>query len=235
MSKTAKPATMAQRFEDAARELERNAKEESDASKRVAWRVAGVALGVAVVSMLGATVSLFLRKAPEPLVFMPGDKPGDLVVYRSVKNAQDKYGEVIDKHWTGKYTCLRLGYDWFTISTDSAAVKLMSTETVARDYEFNPVTGIRAKSAPLNVLRDQFRTLCSISSVTFVGDLAQVRYTLKTVRVDGQDADKVPERPGIATLAYRYDENIVMTDQQRQANPLGLKVESFRSDSEIVK
>lgn len=218
-----------QRFEEAAIEFERNMAEEDRKSKKVAWRIATVCVVVTVISIIGFVVALLIRRDPEPLIFQPmGD--GSVQVLRTMKNAQDKYDEVIDKYWISKYVEYRESYDWWTISTQLAAVKLMSSDDEGAKYE----TDLRKKTSPLNVLADRGRWTVKVSSVAFVGDLAQVRFVKTLSNMKGEADTSTPPEAGIATVAYTYKSGL-MTDQERLINPFGFRALSYRKDSELVK
>lgn len=218
-----------QRFEEAAIEFERNKTEEERQSKKLAWRVATVCIALTVISVIGHIAAVLVRREPEPLLLQPmGD--GTVQVVRALKNAQDKYDEVTDKYWLGKYVEYRESYDWWTISTQLAAVKLMSSDDEGAKYEAE----IRGKTSPLNVLADRGRWTVKVSAVAFVGDLAQVRFVKTLSNPKGEVDPSTPPQAGIATIAYKYQGGL-MTDQERQINPYGFKALTYRKDSELVK
>jgi type IV secretion system protein VirB8 len=217
-------------FTEAAKEFEKSKIEEVKFSRRVAWIVAGVSTTITVIALGSLYVGLFTHKDPEPVILKVESSTGVTTVLKSIKDVTDKYDEVVDRHWLANYIKARELYDWYTISEQFDAVKLMSSPNVGAEYAIKT----QEKNAPLNTLKDKAKIVVKIISVSFLGDLAQVRYTTERQNTSGENLDGSPVQSWIATIAYQYEAG-KMTDQQRLINPLGFKVISYRTDSEVVK
>jgi len=219
-----------QSFDELARDMEKFEVDELIASRARAWKLSWVCAVVAAASFVSLVVSLALREEPIPVVMERDPRTGAITVARPLKDAQDKYDEVTDKYWISRYVMEREGYDWFTISTQLATVKLMSEDDVAKEFEAK----VRAPDAPLAMLKDKAKVVPRIISVTFIGELAQVRFSRQRVTTSGTNPDNAPEQVSVATIAYHFKAGR-MTDQQRLANPLGFKALSYRADQEAIK
>ena len=220
-----------QNFMEAAASFEKSKIEELKFSRKMGWFVGGAGLCIGVISTLAMMVTVLAHKDPEPVILKVDNTTGDTSQLRSVKDAADKYDEVMDKHWLAVYVLAREGYDWYTIGTQFEAVKLMSADDVSSEYE----NKVKAPNAPLNLFKDKFKVVPKITSISFVGDVAQVRFTTEKQSTSGQNMDGSPVQKWIATVAYKYETGAFMTEQQRYVNPLGFKALSYRSDSEVVK
>jgi|WetSurMetagenome_2_1015567.scaffolds.fasta_scaffold151035_1 type IV secretion system protein VirB8 len=221
---------IAQSFTAAAADFERQTGEEKEKSRVLAWRVATVSTAVTVITIAALLVSHLMHKDPDPVIIKVDNSTGATTVLRSIKDAQDHYDDIIDKYWLGQYVIERENYDWYTISTAVDKVTLMSSPSVGAAYN----TAIKAKDSPLYILTDKFKIIAKISSITFVGDEAQVHYTTQKVSSSGLVADGSPVQKWIATISYKYDAGL-MTEQQRLVNPLGFKVLTYRNDPEVIQ
>jgi type IV secretion system protein VirB8 len=219
-----------QSFEEAAKDFEESKIIGLKTSRKIAWIVAGSAVGLAFLCIIAVLVALFNHDDPQPVILTHDTSTGDVTMARSIKDSQDKYDEVTDRYWIATYVRNRENYDWYTIGTDSEIIKLMSAPDVAAEY----MREIQAPSAPLNVYKDKGKVVTKVTSITFVGNVAQVRFTKERVTTSGENLDGSPVQTFIATISYKYESGL-MTDQQRLINPLGFKSLTYRRDEEVVK
>ena len=219
-----------QDFVSAALQFERLKFEEIQKSRTMAWLVASFSALVAAIGVIGFTVVLILRPEPVPTILKVDMSTGATTVMRSVKDASDHYDEVVNKYWLAHYVRLCEGYDWYMISNDFEACKLMSQSSVASSFEKQ----VHDPNGPLNVLKDKGKIMVKISSIAFVGKLAQVRFTTERRNSAGDPMNGFNEKKWIATIAFWFNPG-TMTDQQRLINPLGFKVVSYRVDPEVLK
>jgi len=234
VSKKEQPATpnrLAQDFMSAAAEFEKSKIEEIKQSRKLAWLVAGGAGVLAFFSIIMALASLLHRTEPEPFVIKEDASTGVTTTMRSLKDAYDHYDEVVDRHFLGLYVQYCEGYEWFSIGTNSSACKLMSSSSVGTGYFRN----LKAPGSPLTVLKDKGIIAVHVTSISFMGDLAQVRFTAQKLTPSGDNPDGAPLQKWIATIGYQYNPKQQMTEQERQINPLGFQVVSYRKDPEVVK
>lgn len=219
-----------QTFEQAALDFERSKNQELKFSRKVAWFVAGSAMGLAIVSSVAGAIAVFKRPEPIPTIITLDKGTGVSSVVRNVADAHDKFDEVVDKHWLSEYVRFREGYDWYEISGSYDVVKLLSSNDVSSEYE----SEIKAPNSALNVLKDNGKIRIKVGSVSFVGDMAQVRYTSEKTNASGHNLDGSPVQNFVATVSYTYDVESSMTEQERMISPMGFKVLSYRRDAEVA-
>lgn len=219
-----------QSFEAAAQDFEESKIIGLKLSRKIAWIVAGSAIGLAFLCVVGILLALFNHTDPQPVVLTHHTGTGVITMARSIKDTQDKYDEVTDKYWIANYVRHREGYDWYTIGSDSEVVKLMSAGDVGAEY----MREIQMPTSPLELYKDKAKVVVQITSISFIGNLAQVRFTKERVNTSGENLDSSPVQPYIATIAYRYESGM-MTEQQRLINPIGYKTISYKKDDEAVK
>ncbi|MDQ1817823.1 type IV secretion system protein [Massilia sp. CCM 9210] len=219
-----------QSFEEAALDFENSKIIGLKLSRKIAWAVAAAALLISLLCVLALLVALFNHTDPQPVVYEKDSKTGSIIQMKTLKDTPLKSDEVTDKYWIATYIRHREGYDWHTVGTESEIVKLMSASDVGSEY----MRTIQADTAPLNMLKDKGKIVVKIASITFVGEIAQVRFTKQRVNTSGENLDGSPEQSFIATLSYRFD-NGAMTDQQRLSNPLGFKTMTYRVVDEVIK
>ena len=147
-----------------------------------------------------------------------------------MKNQEQSYGEVMDKHWLARYVQLRESYDWVTIQDNYDAVMLMSSPEIqaafSKIYNDNP-------QAPHKVLKNQYKGVAKVKAVTFIGSTAQVRFEKRMVPISGDLNQEIPVQNMIATIGYEYA-NQPMSEEARRINPLGFIVKSYRVDPETA-
>lgn len=219
-----------QKFTEAALDFERSKNDELRLSRKLAWTITGASLVIGMVASVSGAIATWKRPEPIPTIITLDKGTGVSTVVRSVADAHDKFDEVVDKHWLSEYIRFREGYDWYEISTSYDVVKLMSSADVASGYE----TEVRSKNSPLNLLKDNGKLKVKVGSVSFVGDMAQVRYTVEKTNASGHNLDGSPIQYFVATVAYGYDTKSAMTEQERMTNPMGFKVMSYRRDAEVT-
>ena len=224
---TIKAARIPQTFTAAALDFERSKIE--DVKKRSAiYKILGIAgLAIGVLGVTAALVATLARKEPEPFVLKVDQSTGATEVMRSIKDTSEKYDEVVSRYWLAQYVRTCESYDWFTISEQFEACKLMSDNDVANEYSRH----VQAPESPLVVLKDKGKIKVKIVSIAFFGDTASVRFTKEKTNSSGENIDRAPLQRKIATIAYQFKSGY-MTDQQRLINPLGFKVASFTVNDE---
>lgn len=220
---------IAQSFVEAAADFERFKIDKIKHSRKIAWIVASITAGICILSMMAATIAIFSRSEPEPTILKVDNSTGATTMLRSIKDTQDKYDEIVNKYWLAHYVRLREGYDWYTISEQFEAVKLMSDESVSDEY----TKRVQASHAPLTILKDKAKIITKVTSIAFIGDLAQVRFTTEKQNISGDNPDNAPVQKWIATIAFAFKSGW-MTEQERLINPLGFKTLSYRVDPEVI-
>jgi type IV secretion system protein VirB8 len=223
-------ARLPQAFTEAAVDFE---KSKSENLKKLVKILTGGIIAASAFGVLGsaaALVAIFKRTEPEPVVLQVDNATGATTMLRSIRDTQDKYAEVINKYWLAQYVRTCESYDWYTIGENFEICKLMSESDVATEYSKK----VQSPTAPLKLLKDKGKVVAKIDSITFVGDIAHVRFSTEKLNSSGENMDNSPVQRWLATIAYRFKPG-QMTEQQRLANPLGFKVFSYRADPEVLK
>lgn len=196
---------------------------------KIAWYVAGGCMLIAGVAV-GAVVALTPLKTVEPFVIRVDNNTGATDIVTVMKQRETSYGEVMDKFWLAQYVRYRESYDWQTVQETFDATNLLSSqseqELFSRIYKDNP-------NAPHKVLRDTAKVDVRVNAISFVGNMAQVRFEKMVVPFNKSAIIPEPQRY-IATIAYEY-KNSGMKDEDRLINPLGFQVTSYRVDKENVQ
>lgn len=224
-----KDKRLPQSFVEAAADFERSKIEEIKRSRKTAWMIACVATSLCTVSLLAFLFALLTRTEPEPTILQVDNSTGATTMLRSIKDTQDKYDEVVNKYWLANYVRLRESYDWHTISEQFEAIKLMSQSDVANEY----AKLVQAPHAPLTLLKDKDKIVAKITSISFIGELAQIRFTTEKQSMNGENNDSSPVQKWIATIAFAFKSGL-MTEQERLINPLGFQTLSYRVDPEVI-
>lgn len=225
----ASPRQEAINFIQMAQEFERSQIEAVKRNNKVAWRVAGVSMFISVLAV-GAVIGLTPLKSVQPFVLRVDNNTGATDIVTSVRDIKKlKYDEAIDKFWLGQYIRFREGYDWWTVQAGYDASMLMSSPQIQND-----IAGLfESPAAPYKVLKDKARVDVRVISVSWVGDVAQVRFERKVKMLTADQAKAPPPQRMLATIAYRYV-NKPITEKDRLVNPLGFQVMSYRIDPEAV-
>lgn len=227
-------------FEEA-RSWDQDKTERIKRSEKRAWRITAAVAFIAVLEA-GALASLAPLKTVEPFVIRVDNNTGVIDVVSTLtetageveQNAQ----EALDKYFLGQYIRHREGYQWETRDYDRHLVGLLSGSSVQQDYAAY-TDPRRNPRSPVNVYGQNTEVETSIKAISFINPgervdgerrvTALVRYT-KEVKRSG-------ERPSLthwaATITFTY-RNSAMSIQDRQLNPLGFQVISYRNDQESI-
>lgn len=221
--------TNADKHFEAVRLFENDRVDLAKKSAKVAWRFAG-AEGVIIMLMAFAIAMMMPLKKITPYVIRVENNTGYTDVVQPIGDAQTTYGQELDKYWLSKFVVNRESYEWQTIQNMYDTVGLMTDNKTFAQYK----TIIENKDvSPLYLLKKDKEVRVRVVSVTFVKDLAQVRFIKYVQNSDGTPAVEYKPAYFISTIAYDYMKDI-KTEQQRLINPLGFRVVSYRADPESV-
>ncbi len=224
------PIEQARDFINAAEEFENSRIEEAYKSKKVAWRVATAGMLIGIMGVAAVVIILPL-KTTEHWLIRVDNNTGAVDVVKSLKNAKVSLPESVDRSNLARYVINRESYDWESIQTLYDNTILLSGNKVQKEYKLF----YNRPDAPHRVLKNQQKVVVRNPSVSFIGDLAQVRFEKYVINTTGELASLQGETTKwIATIAYHYD-NPPMTDAERLINPLGFQVTSYRVDPENFK
>ncbi|ECB6713972.1 type IV secretion system protein [Salmonella enterica] len=214
-------------FNESRKGLEVDLLNEVLSSRQKAWYVAGGASIITVVCLCLAGFVVHRYSEPLPPYLLTINKDTGEVSEIKITRDQASYGEDLDVYWLSQYVIHRETYDFYSGQVDYDAVSLMSTPEAAEDY----LKRYRGPNKIDKVLGDSETTRVSIRSV--IPDpahgVATIRFTT-TRRARSNPVDDQPKH-WIAIVGYEY-RALAMNAKQRQINPLGLKILSWRINPE---
>ncbi|MGB0893798.1 MAG: virB8 family protein [Parashewanella sp.] len=204
-------------------------------SEQRAWKSCLLLAAIAVLQGIGLLCLLPL-KTIEPFVIRVDNNSGFVdVVSTLTSKGQVKQSaqEVLDKYWLGQYLRHREGYQWQTRQYDRRLIGLMSDENVQQDYGLttNPKSN---PNAPINRYGQSAQVIIKVNAISFIAHhqvsgedttTALVRYSKQLKQVGEQH----PLQHWVATITFTY-RNAPMSVSDRQLNPLGFQVLSYRND-----
>jgi type IV secretion system protein VirB8 len=215
-----------ERYLEESRGLERDYLDELVRSRRAAWWVGGSGAGLAAIAM-GMLLALLPLKRVEAFVVRVDNSTGSVEVVTRLNDAQESYGEAVDRYFVNRYIVSRESYDYDTIQADYDTTLLLSSPEVQREYS----ALFEGASARDKVLSNRVRILVQVRSITPSRDIAVVRFTRTRNPTDGSP---VTSESLVATLGFRFVA-APMREEDRRLNPLGFQVVSYRVDAEVVK
>ncbi len=194
---------------------------------QLAWRIAGVSCGVTVLVVI-AMMLLTPLKTVVPYVIRVDNNTGYADVARPISDNKTTYGQEVDKYFLSRFVINRESYDWETIQSMHDAVKLLGNPNVFSQYD----NIIKNKQiSPIYLLKQEKKVMVRVVSVSFIGDIAQVRFIKYVQNADGSKAAEFAPASYIATIAYDYKKPIHL-EKDRLVNPLGFEAISYRVDAE---
>lgn len=219
------PIQQAQKMTEAARAFETSRIDLIKKSNKRAWMVAGVSLAMTAAA-IGAVVFLTPLKTVEPYVIRVDNNTGQTDIVYALKEREISKDEQMDRYWLKNYVTFRESYDWYNVQTNYDTTMIFSGDREQKQLaEF-----FNSEAAPYKMFKNDIRADIKITSISYVGDLAQVRFE-RRLR-DLRDPRKEPVvQKLIATIAYQYL-NTKVPQEERLINPLGFKVESYKTDIE---
>ena len=218
----------ASKFIQCAKDFEKSEIERVRKHSKIAWRITCACLLIMGLS-IGAIAGLTPLKSVTPFVIRVDNNTGATDIVTQLKTAEKSYGEVINKYWLAQYVGYRESYDWQTVQSTYNATNLLSAPPVqsefAKLYNKNP-------AAPHLVLKDQFKVIVKVSAISFIGEMAQVRFEKHLIPLANGVTKPAPQKM-IATVAFEY-QNKPLQETDRLINPLGFQVTSYRVDPEAT-
>ena len=193
------------------------------------WKRVGIGgLVIAGLAVIAVT-SLTPLKESVPYVMEVDKATGATNIVTTIKNKQMTYDEVINRHWLRQYVMFREGYNWNTIQATYDTTKLFNSPEVQAKYR----AFYESPAAPHKVLKQNAEVLVKVTNVSFVGDMAQVRFEKQLVPVGNSEIKPAPPQKMIATIAFEF-KSTPMTEAVRDINPLGFQVLSYNVTEEVA-
>lgn len=194
---------------------------------KVGFAVAFVGSIIGLAGVIAVT-ALTPLKTTEPFVIRVDNNTGFTDIVKPISDsARVSYGEELDKYWLSKYIIERESYDWQLIQNSYDAVELMSAPRVFTEYK-NYIT---SKVSPVQLLKETKKIKARVLSVSFIGDVGQVRFSKQVLSASGEPDPTIPTTYWVASIPFDYNHKIKL-EQQRLINPLGFQALSYRVDPE---
>jgi type IV secretion system protein VirB8 len=201
-------------------------------STRIAWRIAALATGLWVLSMVTLLMLMPLKRV-EPFVIRVDNATG-IVDVVPVFEGQAKMQEVVTRYLHDHYVTVCERFNFATAESDYE--ECGAFHSAARNQAWFSQWDRANPASPLNVFKDGTTVRAQVGAVSFftrangLGDLAEVRYT-KAQRAGSGAADQITH--WIATIQYTYAE-ASKDPRVRRWNPLGFKVLEYRAEPEVL-
>ncbi|PPT94003.1 virB8 family protein [Xanthomonas arboricola] len=203
-------------------------------SRKRAWQIAA---GACVLTLASYGLSGFLvyrYSQPLPQHILQRDAKTGAVESVSLTQDAKTYDEVTDSYWVSQFIQHYESYDFNSAQLDYDAVGLMASPAVAEQYVTKYKWG--TSDAVDKRLGDSENVRVHINSVILNTQdaetgIATVRFT--TTRKVRQRPNAEPPEYWIAVVSYKYEKSL-MTSSQRNINPLGLRIMSYRVNPEAA-
>lgn len=198
------------------------------ASRRTAWIVAIVALGVAIMEGV-ALIALMPLKTVVPYTLLVDRTTGYVQALKPLEPGQTTPDQALVQSMLVQYVIARESFDVATIQADYRKVGLWSADAARRDY-----LASMQPSNPEAPLQKYPRSLVYETRVKSVSPLtpqsALVRFET-VARNDGGPYETA--QPWVAIIEYRFSGEPMSADD-RFLNPLGFQVTIYRRDPEAL-
>ncbi|MEM5386706.1 type IV secretion system protein [Paraburkholderia phymatum] len=204
-----------------AQDFERSKVQAAEEKARIADRRSILSGGIALAAVFGMGALGLLKRPNPPAVLRVNDVTGKVDVLPTTANGRVSFTEKTDRHDLHTYVELRESYDWETIQDAHSAVMLMSADQEKSAYD----TFIRGPSGPLKMLKDKWRVIAKVGSITFVGSTAQVFFSRQAIPLN-----VAVRRPDptywIATVAFARV-NVPEKQDEQDIDPDGFRCTSY--------
>lgn len=199
------------------------------------WQRIALAAGcITLLSTVALIVAMPLKTVETELVTVH-DKTGKVSITRLSDANEMTYGEAVDKSNIANFIILRNAYDWQTIQNSFDTMKTESSKNTFEQY----TRYIEAKNSPVNVFEDNYKIDIEINGEPIFlpskdgnDQLAQVMFTRKIRKSNGDYENGFPDKTYTATITYNYKKS-ELTAKERLINPLGFQVTSYREDKQL--
>lgn len=199
-----------------------------NSSRRLAWILAGVATGVAVLEAI-ALAALLPLKTVVPYTLLVDRQTGNVQALKPLDQQAITPDDALVRSFLAQYVTARESFDINSLKDDYRRVALWSADE-ARDRYLasmqanNPLSPLAALPRQ-TLVQTQVRSISSLNSET-----ALVRFA--TYRTDPGGKPQEPQN-WVAVIKYRFSGS-QMSAADRLLNPLGFQVLRYRRDAEMV-
>ncbi len=211
-------------------------------SEKRAWQVASGAIILSLV-LAGGYFMLLPLKERTPFLVLVDPYSGNVQTSRLVSNVLDKAitaSDAVSRANVQRFVLARESYNWSTLNGrygDWQAAYLMASPEVG--VQFRSEYSLKNPASPINLYGKTSAIRVQLLSTTMVGSGSGNSTGTATVRFQRSILDK---KSGVlnfldnklATLTFKYNNNLKLSDDQRIVNPLGFQVLSYKVDSDYV-
>ncbi|WP_067739251.1 virB8 family protein [Novosphingobium naphthalenivorans] len=198
------------------------------ASKRIAWIIAGIATGVAVLEAI-ALAALAPLKTVVPYTLLVDRQTGNVQALKPLDQQAITPDDALVRSFLAQYVTARESFDINALNADYRKVALWSAGDARERYlkamqASNPASPL--KTLPRQALVEtEVRSISSLSA-----DTALVRFA--TTRTDPGGQRQAGEN-WAAVIKYQFSP-ARMSASDRLLNPLGFQVLRYRRDAEMI-
>ncbi|TLS73431.1 virB8 family protein [Photobacterium damselae] len=188
-----------------------------------------ILLSLITVSSLIAFANVYPLKTVVPYLIRVDNATGELDIVNPLANGKDTYDEKLNRFWIQQYVTLRESYYWSTLEDSLGRMKLLSTDSVFRQYE----TVLYGVNSPLKQFKNTRSVKVQIKGTTFFENdgkvFAQTRLSKTIIDNAGKPVDIYPVTHWVATSTFDYKKEIKRANEEF-VNPLGFEITSYRID-----
>ena len=203
---------------------------ELEKSRKTAWIIAAVAIGLASLS----TVAIFLMlplKTVVPYVIKENTLTGETRIVTMIDKKTLKTDEATDKFFASDYVKKREQYYYDVLAKDYYQTLLYSAPQVQKEYQ----TIYEGEKGRDKLLSNNYKVEVKILGVVLSESAGT---NVATVRAKMTTKDSRTNTAGdttyfTSTVAYEYQPNKEMSEEDRLLNPLGFTVLTYRKDREV--
>ena len=204
-----------------------NSRETSARSRRLAWTIAGIAAGIAVLETV-AFAFLLPLKTVQPVTILVDRQTGFVEAVDPARPRTITADDALTQSLLAQYVMAREGFDRTTVAVDYRRVGLWSAGLARTSY-----LALMPAANPASPLNSPAGTVISVN-VKSVSRLSQnsamVRFD--TVRQD-RSGQYQSTQAWLSVIRYRFTD-APMKMEDRLINPLGLQVLSYRRTAEAA-
>ena len=197
-------------------------------SRRIAWTVAGVAVGIAAFEAL-ALAFLAPLKTVQPITLLVDRQTGFVQALDPLTPKRVTADAALTQSFLAQYVAAREGFDRATVAVDYRKVALWSADRARSGYlaqmpATNPASPFQRYPAG-TVVTAAVKSVSRLEQGT-----ALVRFD---TQVTGRGAQASAPQSWISVVRFRFSD-APMSLSDRLVNPLGFQVVGYRRDAEAV-
>jgi type IV secretion system protein VirB8 len=196
-------------------------------SRLIAWRVAGVAMGLLVLMMISLMLLIPLKQVV-PYVVTVDRLTGESSITSTARDFVSS-STLNDKHWIKSFVIARERYQFQLLQHDYDQVKSLAGDSAWKAYA-KLYEGSNARDA---VLAENTEIIPTVLSIALnANGTATVRYELRTRNLRANAEPALTRH--VATLRYSYRPQQTRREFDLIDNPLGFSIDGYQTDPEFI-